>query len=66
MLRARPLEVDCADSSSTIDDIGETIEALGGRLDAVGEAEELAVGMRSRLDRVASALAGVESYPRSS
>ncbi len=65
VLRARPLEVDVLDfSPSTIDDIGETIGALGGRLDAVGEAEELTVGMRSRLDRVASALAGVESYPR--
>ena len=65
VLRARPLEVDVLDfSPSTIDDIGETIEALGGRFDAVGEAEELTVGMRSRLDRVASALAGVESYPR--
>ena len=65
VLRARPLEVEVLDfSPSTIDGIAETIEALGVRLGTDGEAEELTTGMRSRLDRVASALAGVESYPR--
>ena len=63
VLRARPLEVEVLDfSPSTIDGIGETIRAVGARLGTDGE--ELAAGMRSRLDRVASALAGVESYPR--
>jgi iron complex transport system substrate-binding protein len=65
VLRARPLEVDVLDfSPSTIDGIGETIRGVGARLGVEGEADELAAGMRSRLDRVASALAGVESYPR--
>ena len=65
VLRARPLEVEVLDfSPSTIDGIAETIEALGVRLGTDGEAEELTTGMRSRLDRVASALAAVESYPR--
>ena len=65
ILRARPLEVEVLDfSPSTIDGISETIGSLGARLGVDGEAEELAAGMRSRLDRVASALAGVESYPR--
>lgn len=65
VLRARPLEVDVLDfSPSTIEDIGETIRGVGVRLGVEGEADELAAGMRSRLDRVGSALAGVESYPR--
>lgn len=65
VLRTRPLEVEVLDfSPSTIAGIGETISAVGARLGTDGEAEELAAGMRSRLDRVASALAGVESYPR--
>ena len=51
-------------SPSTIDAIAETIGALGVRLGAEGEADELTAGMRSRLDRVVSALAGVESHPR--
>jgi iron complex transport system substrate-binding protein len=65
VLRARPLEVEVLDfSPSTIDDIAETIGALGARLGAEGEADELTAGMRSRVDRVVSALAGVESHPR--
>jgi iron complex transport system substrate-binding protein len=65
VLRARPLEVEVLDfSPSTIDDIAETIRGVGARLGVEGEADELAAGMQSRLDRVASALAGVESYPR--
>jgi iron complex transport system substrate-binding protein len=65
VLRARPLEVEVLDfSPSTIEGIGETIRGVGVRLGVEGEADELAAGMRSRLDRVASALASVESYPR--
>jgi iron complex transport system substrate-binding protein len=65
VLEARPLDVEVVDfSPSTIDGIQETIGALGARLGAEGEAEELATGMRSRLDRVASALAAVETSPR--
>jgi iron complex transport system substrate-binding protein len=65
VLRARPLQVEVLDfSPSTIVGIAETILALGARLGVEGEAEELTAGMRSRLDRVASALAGVETYPR--
>jgi iron complex transport system substrate-binding protein len=65
VLRARPLDVDVVDfSPSTLAGIGEAIEALGTRVGAPGEAEELAAGMQSRLDRVASALAGVEGSPR--
>jgi iron complex transport system substrate-binding protein len=65
VLRARPLEVDVVDfSPSTLAGISEAIEALGTRLGAPGEADELAAGMQSRLDRVASALAAVEGSPR--
>ena len=65
ILKARPLDVEVLDfSPSTLEDIGESISAIGVRLGAEGEAEELAAGMRSRLDRVASALAGVETSPR--
>ncbi len=65
VLRARALDVEVLDfSPSTIEGIGETIDALGARLGVEGEAEELTAGMRSRLARVASALGGVESYPR--
>ena len=65
ILKARPLDVEVLDfSPSTLEDIGESISAIGVRLGAEGEAEELAAGMRSRLDRVVSALAGVETLPR--
>ena len=62
---ARTLDVEVLDfSPSTLDGITDAIVALGAKLDAEGEAEELASGMRSRLDRVSSALAGVETSPR--
>lgn len=65
VLRARPLDVEVLDfSPSTIEGIGETVGALGARLGVEGEAEDLTAGMRSRLDRVASALARVEAFPR--
>jgi iron complex transport system substrate-binding protein len=65
VVRARPLEVDVLDfSPSSLDGIGDAIEAVGARLGAEAEAEELVTGMRSRLDRVGSALAPVEACPR--
>jgi iron complex transport system substrate-binding protein len=65
ILSSRPLDVEVFDfSPSTIEGIGETVGALGSLLGAEGEAEELVTGMRSRLERVASALAGAETSPR--
>ncbi len=65
VLRARPLEVDVLDfSPSSLEEIGEAIGSLGARLDVEAEAEELVAGMRSRLDRVSSALAPAEEHPR--
>jgi iron complex transport system substrate-binding protein len=63
--RARPLDVEVVDySPSTLEGIATAIEDLGRRLGAEGEAEELAAGMRSRLERVSAALSGVETSPR--
>jgi iron complex transport system substrate-binding protein len=65
ILSTRPLDVEVIDfSPSTIEGIGETVGALGSKLGAEGEAEEVVSGMRSRLERVASALAGAEKSPR--
>jgi iron complex transport system substrate-binding protein len=65
VLRARPLEVGVLDfSPSTLAGIQEAIGELGSWLGAGAAAEELAAGMQARLDRVSSALAGVESSPR--
>jgi iron complex transport system substrate-binding protein len=65
VLRARPLDVEVLDfSPSTLEGIGETIGAVGARLGAEAEAAGLAAGMESRLERVAQALAGVETSPR--
>ena len=65
VLRARRLDVEVVDfSPSTLEGIGESIQGLGDRFEASGEAEELAAGMRSRLERVASALGAVERSPR--
>ena len=65
VLSSRPLEVEVLDfSPSSLEEILETIAALGVRLGAEGEAEELVAGVRSRLDRVSAALAGVETSPR--
>jgi iron complex transport system substrate-binding protein len=65
VLRARRLDVEVVNfSPSTLEGIGESIQELGDRFEASGEAEELAAGMRSRLERVASALAAVEGSPR--
>jgi iron complex transport system substrate-binding protein len=65
VLRARPLDVDVLDfSPSTLDEIGEAIGAVGARLGAEAEAAGLAAGMESRLERIVSALSGVETSPR--
>jgi iron complex transport system substrate-binding protein len=65
VLEARPLDVEVLDySPSTLAGIGETIGTLGARLGAEAEAAGLADGMESRLERIASALAGVETSPR--
>jgi iron complex transport system substrate-binding protein len=65
VLHARPLEVGVLNfSPSTLDGIQEAIGELGSWLGAGAAAEELASGMRSRLDRVSSALAGIERSPR--
>lgn len=62
---ARRLDVDVLDySPSTLAGIVAAIEALGARLGADGEAEELAGGVRTRLDRVSAALAGADDSPR--
>jgi iron complex transport system substrate-binding protein len=64
-IRARPLEVGVLGfSPSTLDGIREAILELGSWFGAGAAAEELASGMRGRLDRVGSALAGVERSPR--
>lgn len=65
VVAARRLEVEVLDySPTTLPGIGDAIAQLGARLDADGEAEELAGGMRTRLDRAAAAVAGVEGSPR--
>lgn len=64
-VRARPLAVEVLDySPSTLTGIMAAITALGLRLGAEGEADELTGGMQVRIERVRSALAGVESSPR--
>jgi len=62
---ARALDVEVIDfSPTTLDDVLACIIGLGVRFGAEGAADELAEGMRSRLDRVRAALAEVETYPR--
>jgi iron complex transport system substrate-binding protein len=51
-------------SPSTLEDVFESIETLGSWLGAEGAAAELLAGMRSRIERVRAALAGIESIPR--
>lgn len=64
-LEARRLDVEVIDySPSSLDGIMNAITGLGTRLGAEGSADELTGGMRSRLERVRGALAGVESSPR--
>ena len=65
VLEARPLAVEVLDySPTTLAGIGATIGSLGARLGAEAEAAGLADGMESRLERIAAALAGVETSPR--
>ncbi|MGH2995222.1 MAG: ABC transporter substrate-binding protein [Gaiellaceae bacterium] len=62
---ARRLEVEVLDySPTTLSGILNAIAGLGVRLGAEGPADELTSGMRTRLERVEAALAGVESSPR--
>jgi iron complex transport system substrate-binding protein len=64
-LRARPVDAGVLDfSPATLDGIQDAVRELGSWLGAAAAAEDLAAGMQSRLDRVRSALAGVEAYPR--
>jgi iron complex transport system substrate-binding protein len=65
VLRATPLDVGVLDfSPSTLQGVQDAIVELGSWLGAAAAAEELTAGMRSRLERVASALAKVETSPR--
>jgi iron complex transport system substrate-binding protein len=62
---ARRLEVEVLDySPTTLSGILNAITGLGVRLGVEGPADELTSGMRTRLERVEAALAGVESSPR--
>ena len=64
-IEPRRLDVEILDfSPSTLDGILNAITGLGVRLGAEAAADELTSGMRSRLERVRAALAGVESSPR--
>jgi iron complex transport system substrate-binding protein len=51
-------------SPSTLQDVFESIQTLGSWLGAEAAAAELLSGMRSRVERVKAALAGVESTPK--
>jgi iron complex transport system substrate-binding protein len=65
VVSARRLDVRVLDySPTTLDGIGEAIVELGRNLSAEGHAEELAAGLRSRLDRVSAALGAVDGSPR--
>jgi iron complex transport system substrate-binding protein len=64
-VEARAVDVEIVDySPRTLAEILTTITALGFKLGAEAEADELTGLMRSRLDRVRAALADVEAYPR--
>lgn len=61
----RLLDVEVVDySPSTLDGVLGHVTALGWRLGAEAAADELTNGMRMRLERVRSALAETETYPR--
>jgi iron complex transport system substrate-binding protein len=65
IVRARSVDVEIVPySPSTLGQILASIVGLGVRLGPEGAADELAAGMRRRLDRVRAALADVESSPR--
>ena len=65
LVSARRVDVDVLDySPTTLGGIAEAIVELGRSLGAEGHAEELAAGLRSRLDRVSAALGAVDSSPR--
>jgi iron complex transport system substrate-binding protein len=65
VVAARAADADVLDySPSTIDEIIDAVLDLGRRLGAEPAAEELVAGLRSRLERVAAALADAETAPR--
>jgi iron complex transport system substrate-binding protein len=65
IVAARALDVEVVPfSPSSLNEVLASIVGLGVRMDAEGAADELAAGMRSRLDRVRAALAEVETSPR--
>jgi iron complex transport system substrate-binding protein len=65
IVRARSVAVEVVPySPSTLDQILISIVGLGVRLGPEGAADDLAAGMRRRLDRVRAALADVEGSPR--
>lgn len=65
VVAARKVAVETIEvSPSTLDEILGTIVALGVRLDDNGAGDELAMGLRSRVERVRAALANVETSPR--
>lgn len=65
VVSARRLDTDVLDySPTTLEGIAEAIVELGRKLESEGHAEELAAGLRNRLDRVSGALAGAEESPR--
>jgi iron complex transport system substrate-binding protein len=62
---ARSLDIDVVGySPSTLHQVLACIVGLGVRFGAEAAADEVAAGMRARLDRVRAALREVESYPR--
>lgn len=62
---ARSLDIDVVGySPSTLDQVLACIVGLGVRFGREAAADEIAAGMRARLDRVRAALREVESYPR--
>ncbi|MGH3056834.1 MAG: cobalamin-binding protein [Gaiellaceae bacterium] len=65
VVSARKVDVDVLDySPTTLAGIVAAIVELGRNLDTEGHAEELAAGLRSRLDRVSAALGVADSSPR--
>ena len=65
VVSARRVDVDVLDySPTTLGGIAEAIVELGRNLGAEGHAEELAAGLRNRLDRVSGALGAIDSSPR--
>jgi iron complex transport system substrate-binding protein len=65
VVSARKVDVSVLDySPTTLAGIAEAIVELGRSLESEGPAEELAAGLRNRLERVSAALGAVDSSPR--